>query len=85
MNFKMFYEQAEPKTLDFFHSTDSDNLPSIIKNGFRIGKGKHKFGVGVYGTADLGSQQSDLQKGNYGDAIIKSSIPVGNFLFFDKE
>jgi len=85
MRFKTFYEEATPQMIDFFHSTQSDVVPLILKNGFKISNnGKHKFGKGVYGTTDLKSQKSDLQSGNYGDTIIHAQVPNEKFIHFYK-
>lgn len=79
------YLKEELSGNTFYHATQSENIDNIIENGYKLSNGKHKYGVGVYGTSDIESQLSKLQHGNYGDTIIRNIIPSGDFMYFTKD
>ena len=73
MNFKkwLISEEIYPqnKTATVYHRTETENVPTLLKTDFRVGKGC-LYGCGLYTTFSIDSQFSKYMD-QYGESVVK--------------
>jgi hypothetical protein len=66
-----------------YHRTRVEDLANkIYTSGFKPGRGQ-MYGKAMYSTYELASQERDIMSESYGNIIVKFSVNLTGFMFFD--